>query len=117
MSLPVVLAVDEDRGALTRTEEQLARRYGGDYSVRSERSAEGALAALAGLREEDVPVALVLADQWLEGMTGAELLAQVKALHPSAKRGLLIKWGGGGTRRPRRRSSRRWRWDGSTTTC
>jgi thioredoxin reductase (NADPH) len=96
MSLPVVLAVDEDRGALTRTEEQLARRYGGDYAVRSERSAEAALVALEALREEDVPVALVLADQWLTGMTGAELLARVKALHPSAKRGLLIEWGGWG---------------------
>ncbi|MEZ5075967.1 MAG: FAD-dependent oxidoreductase [Solirubrobacterales bacterium] len=96
MSLPVLLVVDRDQAALTRAEEQLARRYGGDYTVRSERSAAAALAALEALREDGVPVALVLADQWLEGMTGAELLTRVKALHPSAKRGLLIEWGGWG---------------------
>ncbi len=96
MSLPIVLAVDEDREALTRVEEQLARRYGGDYAVRTERSAAAALATLNTLREEDVPVALVLADQWLAGTTGAELLGEVPAMHPSAKRGLLIRWGGWG---------------------
>jgi len=96
MSLPVVLVVDEDAAALTRAEEQLARRYGGDYAVRAERSAAAALATLEALRDEDVPVALVLADQWTEGMTGAELLARAKPLHPSAKRGLLIEWGGWG---------------------
>ena len=96
MSLPVVLAVDEDSAALTRVEEQLARRYGGDYAVRTERSAAAALASLEALREDGVPVALVLADLWLRETTGAELLARVKALHPSAKRGLLIRWGGWG---------------------
>lgn len=96
MSLPVVLVVDEDAAALTRAEEQLARRYGGDYAVRAERSARAALTTLQALREAEVPVALVLADQWTEGMTGAELLTRTKALHPSAKRGLLIEWGGWG---------------------
>ena len=98
MSLPIVLAVDEDRGALIRVEEQLARRYGGDYSVRSERSAATALATLEGLRADEVPVALVLADQWLGGMTGAELLAKVRVLHAEAKRGLMIDWGAWGHR-------------------
>jgi thioredoxin reductase (NADPH) len=96
MSLPVLLVVDGDAAALTRAEEQLARRYGGDYAVRSAGSAAAALAALEALREGGVPVALVLADQWLEEMTGAELLTRVRALHPSAKRGLLIEWGGWG---------------------
>jgi len=96
MSPPVLLVVDEDRESLHRTEEQLSRRYGGDYSVRAERSAHAALAALESLREEGAPVALVLADQWLEETSGAHLLARVRALHPSAKRGLLIEWGGWG---------------------
>ena len=37
-------------------------------------------------------VALVLAAQWLSRTTGRELLAEVRALHPHAQRGLLIEW-------------------------
>jgi thioredoxin reductase (NADPH) len=35
----------------------------------------------------------VLADQWLPGATGAELLARVRQLHPAVRRALLISWG------------------------
>jgi thioredoxin reductase (NADPH) len=98
MGLPVLLVVDRDRECLARTEKQLRTRYGADYTVRAERSAEDALAALERLREAGEPLALVLADQWLGETTGAELLGQAKALHPSAKRGLLIAWGGWGDR-------------------
>ena len=93
---PLLLAVEEDPAALAHLERELTRRYGGDYRVRAERSAAEALRALEGARDAGEPVALVLADQWLSGTTGAELLARVKALHPSAKRGLLIEWGGWG---------------------
>jgi thioredoxin reductase (NADPH) len=96
MGLPVLLAVDEDPDCLTRVEQQLSRRYGGDYSVRTSASPEAALAALEQMREAGEQLALVLADHWLSGTTGAELLARVKALHPSAKRGLLIEWGAWG---------------------
>jgi thioredoxin reductase (NADPH) len=40
----------------------------------------------------------VLSGQWLSGMTGGELLGRVHQLHPHAKRGLLIEWGGWGDR-------------------
>jgi thioredoxin reductase (NADPH) len=93
---PLLLAVDEDAECLDRTEAELSRRYGGDYDVRAARSAAEGLAALEEARDAGRPVALVLADHWLGGTTGAELLARVKALHPSAKRGLLIEWGAWG---------------------
>ena len=35
----------------------------------------------------------MLADQWLPGATGTELLARVRQLHPAARRVLLITWG------------------------
>ena len=41
-------------------------------------------------------VALVLAEQWMPDTTGAELLARVRGLHPTAQRSLLIEWGGWG---------------------
>lgn len=97
MGPPVILVVDEDPECLARTEAQLRKRYGGDYKVCAEASAAAAQAALEQLRAGGEPVSLVLADQWLGGgTTGAELLAATKAIHPSAKRGLLIAWGGWG---------------------
>ena len=77
-----------------RTEIELARRYGQDYTVLTESTAEGARAALEGLRAEGEPVALVLADQWLGNTPGADLLTHARELHPAVKRGLIeIRWG------------------------
>ncbi len=93
MGEPVLLAVDRDPDALARTEIELTRRYGQDYRVLTESTAPAALEVLETMRAENEPVALVLADQWLGEMTGADLLARARQLHPAAKRGLLIGWG------------------------
>jgi thioredoxin reductase (NADPH) len=55
-------------------------------------SAEEAMAKLEALAVAGEEVALVLAAQWLSGMTGSELLGEVRALHAHAQRGLLIEW-------------------------
>jgi thioredoxin reductase (NADPH) len=93
MGEPVLLAVDGDPDALARTEIELTRRYGQDYTVLTESTAADALAVLERLRDEHEPVALVLADQQLGETVGADLLARARELHPSVKRGLLIGWG------------------------
>jgi thioredoxin reductase (NADPH) len=97
MTGPVLLAVDDDPEALRAVEGELRERYSRDYTVLCEGSCHGALETLERLRDEGQPVALVLSGQWLStGMTGAELLGRVHQLHPHAKRGLLIEWGGWG---------------------
>jgi thioredoxin reductase (NADPH) len=98
MALPVLLAVDEDPDKLGAVETELRERYSRDYTVLVEESCAAALETLERLRSEEVPVALVVSGQWLSGMTGAELLGRVHQLHPHAKRGLLIEWGGWGDR-------------------
>jgi thioredoxin reductase (NADPH) len=98
MADPVLLAVDDDPAALQAVETELRERYSRDYRVLCERSCKAALATLELLRAADEPVALVLAGQWTAGMTGSELLGRVHQLHPHAKRGLLIEWGGWGDR-------------------
>src|SRR5215218_4857058 len=98
MALPVLLAVDDDPEKLGAVEEELRERYSRDYTVLTESSCADAVSTLERLRADDVPVALVLAGQWSAGMTGAELLGRVHQLHPHAKRGLLIEWGGWGDR-------------------
>jgi thioredoxin reductase (NADPH) len=89
---PVLLAADDDPQGLARLRTELERRYAGDYRIECCDSGDGALAALERLRDEDAPVALVLADQWMPGLTGADLLCRAGQLHPGARRALLIDW-------------------------
>ena len=96
MGRPVLLAVDGDAEALARTESELTRRYGSDYAIVAESSSSAALDRLRELKEERAQVAIVLADQMLEGPSGADLLATARTLHPGVKRGLLIEWGAWG---------------------
>ncbi len=98
MTGPVLLAVDDDAKARNAVESELRERYSRDYTILCEPSCAAALVTLERLRDDDAPVALVLAGQWLSGMTGSELLGRVHQLHPHAKRGLLIEWGGWGDR-------------------
>src|SRR5260221_6023832 len=56
-------------------------------------SPEEALAGLEQLRGEGADVPLVLADQWMPGRTGAQFLALVRELYPTARRVLLTSWG------------------------
>jgi thioredoxin reductase (NADPH) len=93
---PVLLAVDEDPTALRDVERELRDRYSRHYRVICTRSPQEARARLEDLAAAGDDVALVLAGQWLSGMTGSELLDEARHLHPHAKRGLLIAWGGWG---------------------
>jgi thioredoxin reductase (NADPH) len=93
---PVIVAIDDDRECLSALTVELGDRYSRDYRIICTGSPEDALATLEKLAEDGEEVALVLAGQWLPGTTGGELLGQVRRLHPHAKRGLLIAWGGWG---------------------
>jgi thioredoxin reductase (NADPH) len=93
---PLILAVDDDRQALQRISNELIRRYGSDYEIVCEPSCSSALERLAAARDAGERVAIVLADQWMPGLKGDELLAQVSEQHPEAKRALLIEWGAWG---------------------
>jgi thioredoxin reductase (NADPH) len=93
---PVLVAVDDDPECLSTLERELGDRYSRDYRIICTPSPAEALSTLERLAEEGEEVCLVLAGQWLPETTGSELLGQVRRLHPHAKRGLLITWGGWG---------------------
>ncbi len=91
----VLLAVDDDdeaRGHLVRE----LHRYADDYEVIVTDSPEAALARLDALGAEGRAVAIVLAAQWMPGITGAEMLTRCREVHPRAKRGLLVDFGAWG---------------------
>jgi thioredoxin reductase (NADPH) len=98
MTGPVLVVVDGDAGALRDVERELRDRYARHYRVMCMRSPHEALACLEDLAADNEQVALVLAGQRLSGMTGNELLEQVRRLHPHAKRGRLMAWGSLGDR-------------------
>jgi thioredoxin reductase (NADPH) len=86
---PVMVVVDSDEAARSRTTRALAHRFGADYRVLAEGSPAEALALLEELAERGEPVALVAADLHLTG--GAlELLGRAHALHREAGRALLF---------------------------
>ena len=93
MTRPLLLVVDADLDGLARTEGELARRFGVDFRVRGESDSAAALQLLELAAERGDPVALVLADPWLPGLGGSELLRSVRTLHPDAGRALLVPWG------------------------
>jgi thioredoxin reductase (NADPH) len=93
MAKPVLVVVDDEDASLRLLVRELEARYGAHYRIVSSGSAGEALARLAELRAEGASVPVILADQWLQGSTGIELLARARDIHPTARRGLLISWG------------------------
>jgi thioredoxin reductase (NADPH) len=100
MAKPVLVVVDDEYASLRALTDELNSRYGAHYEIVSAGSPEVALARLRELRAAGAAVPLVLADQWMPGITGTEFLARVKQLIPTARRGLLISWGDRSTSAP-----------------
>jgi thioredoxin reductase (NADPH) len=90
---PTLMAVDSDPDALAQVKRALTRRYSHDYRIVCRSSSDDALAELRRIRDAGEPVAIVLADRWVNECEGKHLLGQAGDLHPHAKRGLLIEWG------------------------
>lgn len=55
---------------------------------------------MRGWTDSGQEVALILADQWLPGLSGVELLAAVGQIAGAARRALLIRWGDRSTAGP-----------------
>lgn len=93
MDDPVVLVVDDELRARRAVERVLGRRFGGDYRVLGAESGSAGLTLLNELIQEKREVALILADQWMPGLTGIDFLTMARDLHPRARRILLIDFG------------------------
>jgi thioredoxin reductase (NADPH) len=92
MTKPALMAVDDDGPVLTAVERDLRARYAEHYQVYTASSGEQALDLLRRLRLREDPVALLLVDQRMPGMSGVELLAAARKLHPDARRVLLTAY-------------------------
>ena len=93
MGQPVLLAIDDDETLLGDIERELRDRYARHYQVVCVRTPAEARARLADFAASGVEVALVLAGRSAAEVPASELLAEVRKLHPQAKRALVVAFG------------------------
>jgi len=92
MARPIILAVDDDVSVLEAVVQDLRRQYGNTYRVMRAAGGQTALDTLAQLKSRDEPVALIVSDQRMPGITGVDLLERTRAIYPDARRVLLTAY-------------------------
>jgi thioredoxin reductase (NADPH) len=92
MARPILLAVDDDPNVLEAVVQDLRRHYGAQYRVMRAASGQAALDTLAQLKKREEPVALLLSDQRMPGMSGVDFLERSRDLYPEVRRVLLTAY-------------------------
>ena len=92
MARPILLAVDDDVNVLETVVQDLRREYGAGYRVMRAASGKAALDTLAQLKARQEPVALLVSDQRMPGMTGVDFLERSREIYPEARRVLLTAY-------------------------
>ncbi|MGA9118182.1 MAG: FAD-dependent oxidoreductase [Bacteroidota bacterium] len=92
MLKPVIMSVDDDPQVLLAIERDLRHHYKSDYRVVKAASPHEALDTARQLKQRGVPVGLFLVDQRMPGMTGTQLLGEMRELFPEARKVLLTAY-------------------------
>jgi len=90
---PVILSATVDSESATVLDDELRRRYATDYEVVTCVSYQHARAVLDGLRRWRRPVAMILSCYNPSDRDGLTFLRRARALHPAAKRAVVVRWG------------------------
>lgn len=92
MAKATILTVDDDPAVSQAVGRDLRERYAGDYRIVRSSSGAEALDVLGELARRDQPVALIVSDHRMPGMTGIELLGRSREPAPEAKLVLLTAY-------------------------
>jgi thioredoxin reductase (NADPH) len=92
MAKPVIMTVDDEAGVLDAVARDLRRGFGEQFRVIKAASGSEALDTVRELNRRAVPLALLLVDQRMPGMSGTEFLVQARDIYPEAKKVLLTAY-------------------------
>ncbi|MBS1791332.1 MAG: FAD-dependent oxidoreductase [Acidobacteria bacterium] len=92
MNKPILLVVDDDVQVLAAVRRDLRAHYRESYTIISASSGEEALTTIRELKARGDSLALVICDQRMPGMQGAEVLACSRDVYPLARRVLLTAY-------------------------
>lgn len=92
MRKPVILTVDDDPQVLQAISQDLRKAYGDRFRVVRVDSGDRALEVLKKVKLAEEPVALMLVDQRMPGLSGVDFLTQARTLYPTAKGALLTAY-------------------------
>lgn len=92
MARPILLAVDDDPAVLEAVVQDLRRHYGARFRILRAAGGQAALDMLSELKLRQEPVALLVSDQRMPGMTGVDFLERARVLYPEARRVLLTAY-------------------------
>jgi thioredoxin reductase (NADPH) len=92
MAKPILLTIDDDPQVLHVVGQDLRRQYGQHYRVLGANSGPEALETVRQLKLRGDPLALLLVDQRMPGMSGVEFLEQAMPIYPEARRVLLTAY-------------------------
>jgi len=82
MAKPVIMCVDDELFVLTSLEEQLKNQFGEQYKIETTSSADEALEIFRHYQNDQIEIPLVIADQFMPGMQGDELLIEIHTMAP-----------------------------------
>jgi thioredoxin reductase (NADPH) len=89
---PVIIAVDDEPEVVQAVQRDLRARYSSDYRIVWASGGQEAIETLRTLALQGTPVALMLVDQRMPGVTGIDVLRDTLEIHPAAKRALLTAY-------------------------
>lgn len=89
---PVILAIDDEPEVLAAVQRDLRKQYARDYRVLGASSGQEAIDTLKDLALRDTPLALIVSDQRMPGVTGVDVLRESIPLFPNAKKTLLTAY-------------------------
>lgn len=92
MRKPVILTVDDDAEVLQAISQDVRKAYGDRFRIVRVDSGTRALEVLKKVKLADDPVALMLVDQRMPGLSGVDFLTQARTLYPTAKGALLTAY-------------------------
>jgi thioredoxin reductase (NADPH) len=90
---PVIMVASDALQTRTVLAEEVRKRYGGDYEVVVSDDLKDTTSHLTRLAKQERDVALILAGYSRNDPDGLRVLERARALHPVAKRAVVVTWG------------------------